>query len=222
MLRTVAGRPGWRRLLVSYLLGGEPAMPGQQRRGRHRKDPGPAPPRDEPHERGVPGPVAWLVPHPASVSGAAPRSRAGAPAARRPSPGPRGTSGRSGQRPAHQQVGDLEQHPASQPSPRQTRSRTAGQTTRSSIRAAQDPGDPFKHRLVFVDANDVVALPCGRNAQRPGGHCSSAGPSITRMPSWSAISPSTSCTATVSASGMISLSVCPPATRSVTSTNSWV
>jgi hypothetical protein len=55
-----------------------------------------------------------------------------------------------------------------------------------------------------------------------GVHGSSAGPSITRMPSWSAISPSTSCTATVSASGMISLSVCPPATRSVTSTNSWV
>ena len=34
---------------------GEPAMPGRQRRGRHRKDPGPAPPRDEPYERGVPG-----------------------------------------------------------------------------------------------------------------------------------------------------------------------
>src|ERR1017187_7463663 len=47
--------------------GGEPAVPGQQCRGRHRKDPGPAPPRDEPCERGEPGPVGWLVPDPARV-----------------------------------------------------------------------------------------------------------------------------------------------------------
>ena len=61
-----------------------------------------------------------------------------------------------------------------------------------------------------------------RNGRAARCHGSSAGPSITRMPSCSAISPSMSCTVTVSASGMILLSTCPPAMRSVTSTNSWV
>jgi hypothetical protein len=47
--------------------GGEPAVPGQQRRGRHGKDLGPAPARNEPGERSEPGPVGWVVPHAAGV-----------------------------------------------------------------------------------------------------------------------------------------------------------
>ena len=47
--------------------GGEPAVPGQQRRGRHREDLRPAPARDEPGKRGEPGPVGGFVPYPAGV-----------------------------------------------------------------------------------------------------------------------------------------------------------
>jgi hypothetical protein len=46
---------------------GQPAVPGQQGRGRYWEDPGPPPARDEPRQRGEPGPVGWLVPHPAGV-----------------------------------------------------------------------------------------------------------------------------------------------------------
>jgi hypothetical protein len=67
MLRTVAGRPGWRRLLVSYFLAASLRVPGQQRRGRDREDFRPAPARDEPGERGEPGPVAGFVPHSVGV-----------------------------------------------------------------------------------------------------------------------------------------------------------
>ncbi len=64
MLRTVGGRPGLRRLLVSYVRGQLP-VPGQQRRGRHRDDFGPAPAGYEPRQRGEPRPVSRLVPYPA-------------------------------------------------------------------------------------------------------------------------------------------------------------
>ena len=39
----------------------------KQCRGRHREDPGPPPPRDEPGQRSEPGPIRWLVPGPADV-----------------------------------------------------------------------------------------------------------------------------------------------------------
>jgi hypothetical protein len=62
LLRQTDGEPGdaadrrraARRAPVARVVptGGEPAVPGQQCRGRHRKDPGPAPPQDEPRERG--------------------------------------------------------------------------------------------------------------------------------------------------------------------------
>jgi len=54
-------------LLVSYFLRRQPAVPGQQRRWRHGEDLGPAPARHEPRQRGEPGPVARLIPHPARV-----------------------------------------------------------------------------------------------------------------------------------------------------------
>lgn len=45
----------------------QPAVPGQQRRGRHGEDLGPAPARYKPRQRGEPGPLSSLVPHPAGV-----------------------------------------------------------------------------------------------------------------------------------------------------------
>jgi hypothetical protein len=42
-------------------------MPGKERRGRHRKDFGPAPAWNESCQRGEPGPVARLVPHPVGM-----------------------------------------------------------------------------------------------------------------------------------------------------------
>ena len=49
------------------LPGDQFAVPGQQRRGCHREDPGPLPPRDEWGQRGEPGPVGRLVTYPAGV-----------------------------------------------------------------------------------------------------------------------------------------------------------
>ena len=49
------------------LPGDQFAVPGQQRRGGHREDPGPLPPRDERGQRGEPGPVGRLVTYPAGV-----------------------------------------------------------------------------------------------------------------------------------------------------------
>jgi hypothetical protein len=43
------------------------AVPGQQRRGCHREDPGPPPPRDELGQRSEPGTIGWLVPDLARV-----------------------------------------------------------------------------------------------------------------------------------------------------------
>jgi hypothetical protein len=50
------------------LLRGQSAVPGQDRRRRHGEDFAPAPARYEPCQRGEPGPVVRLVPHPADVS----------------------------------------------------------------------------------------------------------------------------------------------------------
>jgi hypothetical protein len=43
-------------------------VPGQQRRGRDRKDLAPAPARYEPCQRSEPGPVSGLIPHPGDVT----------------------------------------------------------------------------------------------------------------------------------------------------------
>ena len=115
---TVGGRPGLRRLLVSYLPAGQPAVPGQQRRGRHGEDPGPAPARHKPCQRGEPGPVARLVPYPAGVPA---QYRVLVPEHEQLGIfRPVAAEHQDGQAeyPARQQVDDLEQHPASQPPPR--------------------------------------------------------------------------------------------------------
>src|ERR1017187_8593778 len=117
--------------------GGEPAVPAQQCRGRHRKDPGPAPPRDEPRERGEPGPVGWLVPHPPRVPA---QHRILVPENQQPGVlrlVPAEHQDSQAKSPAHEQVGDLEQHPASQPSPHHPFRRNGSSTMRSSFRAAQ-------------------------------------------------------------------------------------
>jgi hypothetical protein len=64
MLGTVGGRPGLRRLLVSYLL----AVPGQQRRWRHGEDFGPAAAGYERASAANHTPVGRLVAHPAGVA----------------------------------------------------------------------------------------------------------------------------------------------------------
>jgi hypothetical protein len=64
---TVGGRPGLRCLLVSYFRG-QPAVPGEERRGRHGEDFDPAPAGYEPGQRGEPHPVGRLVTHPADMA----------------------------------------------------------------------------------------------------------------------------------------------------------
>ena len=111
---TVGGRPGLRRLLVSYFFACcQPAVPGQQRRWRHREDFGPAPARDKPRQRGEPGPVGRLVPHPAGVP---PQYRVLMPEHQQLSilrPVAAEHQDSQAEYPAREQVDDLEQHPAS-------------------------------------------------------------------------------------------------------------
>ena len=92
MLRTIGGRPGLRRPLVSYFPAASlPCQPGAlpASRGRYRSSASGE--ETWPTQRTTPGQPARTA-H-ARRNGAAPRSRAGAPAAQLPSPRPRGTSG---------------------------------------------------------------------------------------------------------------------------------
>ena len=92
------------------------AVPGQERRGRHGEDVGPAPARQEPCQRGEPHPVARLVPYPAGVPA---QHRVLVPEHEQLGIfRPVAAEHQDGQAeyPARQQVDDLEQHPASQPS----------------------------------------------------------------------------------------------------------
>ncbi len=73
------------------LPGGQPAVPGQQRRGCHREDPGPPPPWDERGPAQRTGPSRRAPTAPGWRSGAALRPRAGPPKARRLSLGRRAT-----------------------------------------------------------------------------------------------------------------------------------
>jgi hypothetical protein len=72
----VAGRDAWDRrraaglasLARVILLRGQPAVPGEERRGRHGEDFGPAVTRYELGQRGEPDPVGRLVTCPAGVA----------------------------------------------------------------------------------------------------------------------------------------------------------
>ena len=57
--------------------------------------------------------------------------------------------------PAHQQVGDLEQHPASQPSPHHPFRRNGSSTMRSSFRAAQAPPPVFRRKRLAVATLEI-------------------------------------------------------------------
>jgi hypothetical protein len=88
-------------------------VPGQQRRWRHGKDFGPAPARHKPRQHREPGPVSRLVPHPADVP---PQYRILMPEHQQLSILRQVTAEHQdgqAEHPAHKQVDDLEQHPAS-------------------------------------------------------------------------------------------------------------
>ena len=119
------------------LLRRQPAVPGQQRRRRHGEDFGPAPARYKPRQRGEPGPVGRLIPHPVGVP---PQYRVLMPEYQQLSilrqVAAEHQDGRA-EHPARKHVGDLEQHPASQPAPHQACWRKRRTATQSSIRAVQ-------------------------------------------------------------------------------------
>jgi hypothetical protein len=95
------------------LLRHQSAVPGQQRRWRHGEDLGPAPARYKPRQRGEPGPVGRLVPHPADVP---PQYRVLMPEHEQLSILRQVAAERQdgqAEHPAREQVDDLEQHPAS-------------------------------------------------------------------------------------------------------------
>ena len=139
MLCTSSGTPqaGLAPLARVVFVAGQFAVPGQQRRGRHGEDVGPAPAREEPCQRGEPHPVARLIPYPAGVPA---QHRVLVPeheqlSSLRPVAAEHQDS--QAEYPARQQVDDLEQHPASQPSLRSSCWEQCRSTTQTSIRAAQ-------------------------------------------------------------------------------------
>jgi hypothetical protein len=138
MLRAVGGRPGLRCLLVSVLLRGQSAVPGQQRRWRHGEDLRPAPSGEEPRQRREPYPVGQVVPDPADVAAEhcvlVPEHQQLSSLCPVVAEHQRSRT----EDPARQQVDDLEQHPASQPSRRPGCWRSGRSAPQSSIRSAHD------------------------------------------------------------------------------------
>ena len=119
MLGIVGGRPGLRRLLVSYFFAASLRCQASSVAGVTGKTFGPAPARYKPRQGGEPGPVGRLVPHPAGVP---PQYRDLVPEHQQLSVlrqvAAKDQDGQA-EHPAREQVDDLEKHPASQPSPRQ-------------------------------------------------------------------------------------------------------
>jgi len=108
MLGTVGGRPGLRRLLVSYFLAGSPRCQASSVAGvTGRLRPSDCGASVVPARRTAPGRPARTLS--ALRAGAALRSRGGVLAVRHLWPGPCGTPGREAQYPANQEAGDHEQ-----------------------------------------------------------------------------------------------------------------
>jgi hypothetical protein len=131
-----AGGRAWAVARV-VLARGQPAMPGQQRRGRDGEDFGPAPAREQSYQRGEPHPVCWLVPGPVGVPT---QDRVSVPQHQQFSVlrhVPAGQQHSQAKHPANQQVDDLEQHAASQPSRSPGCWRRHRSAAQSIIRAAQ-------------------------------------------------------------------------------------
>jgi hypothetical protein len=131
-------RASWLALLARVVfLRRQSAVPGQQRRRCHGEDLGPAPAPYKPRQRGEPNPVGRLIAHPAGVPS---QYRVLMPEHQQLSilrPVTAEHQDGHAEHPAREQVDDLEQHPASQPSPRQTCWRKRRSATQSSIRAVQ-------------------------------------------------------------------------------------
>jgi hypothetical protein len=164
----------------------ESAVPGQQRPGRHREDAGPAPSRDESRERGEPGPVGWLVPHPASIPA---QDRVLVPEHEQLSVlrlVPAEHQGSRAKSPAHEQTGDLEQHRprcgALHPALAGSRSRPRTGQSRSPGRIAQQ-ATTGSLRPIFVTARPPRASPWPGRGPSMGGHACSSG-HRTAGPAW--------------------------------------
>jgi hypothetical protein len=123
MLRTAGGRPGWRRLLVSYFPAASRRCQAISVAGVTGKTSAPALPRDEPREHREPGAAGGLVPYPAGVPAQhcvlVPEHQQ--PGVLRAVPADHQDS--QAEQPAHQQADDLQQHLASQPLPHRPRRR---------------------------------------------------------------------------------------------------
>ena len=117
MLGTVGGRPGFRRPLVSYFFAASLRCQASSVADVTGKMPAQHPRGEEPCQRGEPHPVGRLVSHPADVAA---QHGVLVPEYQQLSilrPVAAEHQDSHAEYPARQQVGDLEQHPASQPSP---------------------------------------------------------------------------------------------------------
>ena len=179
----VGGRPGLRLLLVSYLLAASLRCQASSVAGATGKISAQRLQGYEPCQRCEPHPVSWLVPDPADVAA---QHRVLMPEYQQLSilhRVPADCQDSQAEYPANQQVDDLEQHPASQPSPRPRCWRRHRSAAQSIIRAAQAraPGWP-RCAVTTAMRGDSPALvsassssrrlevPCGaaRSTRTPG------------------------------------------------------
>ena len=123
MLRTIGGRPGLRRLLVSFFPAASLRCQTRSVAGVPGENIGPAPAGKKPGQRGEPHPVSRLIPHTPGVTA---QHRVLVPEHQQlsfPRPVPAEHQDSQAEYRANQQVDNPEQHSASRPSPRQARCR---------------------------------------------------------------------------------------------------
>ena len=140
-------------------LRGQPAVPSQERRGRHGEHCNPAPARHAPCQRGEPHPVGRLVPHPASAPA---QHRVLTPEHQQLSILRLVATAQQddqAEHPTRQHVGDLEQHPASQAPPHPARRRQRRSTT----------------PIEYSSGTGRIRRRAGQSAQAAGHGCGRAG-----------------------------------------------